>query len=581
MITTPPDTAQLEVSVGQSSSAGKKDENDDCIGVQIPDTRQRLTKGITAIIADGVSAASGGKIAAEMCVQGFFSDYYSTPDTWSVKTSGQRVLNALNQWLYGQGQREGLKVEQGYVSTLSALIIHSNTAHIFHIGDTRIYRFRGGEWEQITRDHSTAISATTSYLNRAMGLNISPKVDYHHLDILQEDLFILTSDGVHEWVSEDVMAAAFAEKNLDSAATSIVTKALTNGSNDNLTCQLIRIDQLPALQEEEMLRVLQQRPFPPLLQRGITLDKLEVTSIIYESSRSQLYAVRDKETNQSMVMKTPSPNFQNDPDYIHRFINEEWIGKRVSHPGLIEVLEPRTTPTMLYYLMEKVEGQTLAQWSKSKNKVIEIHELLDIAEQLVSATRALHRMETLHQDLKLDNIMIRPNGKIIILDYGSCRIASLATNTEEREPLGTLDFGAPEYRYPQGGEIGKHSDQFSIAMILYHLLTQGKSPYGDAWGTATTSRDFSLLHYIPSYKIEPLVPLWFDGALKKALSITPENRYSSMSEFVHDLKHPNSDYIESRFLPLKERDPLRFWQALTTALFLLVILLSLLLLQQS
>ncbi len=568
----PEESAQLKISVGQATTSGVKPINEDCMGVQIPQHRQKITKGIASVIADGVSAASGGKIAAEMCVQAFLADYYSTPDTYAVKTAGQRVLNALNQWLYAQGQREGHKVERGYLSTLSALILHSTTAHIFHIGDTRIYRLRENAWELITRDHSTSVSSSTNYLNRAMGLNLSPKVDYHDLDLEVGDLFVCTSDGVHEWLSDSEFKYYLEEKNLDAAATNIVSKALANGSLDNLTCQIIQVEELPAQQKEEMTRLLEQRPFPPLLKPKTLLDGLEVTAILYESARSQLYAVRDTVTGKSMVMKTPSPNFQDDSDYINGFINEEWIGKRVSHPGLIEVLEPRETPTMLYYLMEKIEGQTLSQWTKARGESIEIQQLIDIAEQLISATRALHRMETLHQDLKLDNIMIQPNGKIMIIDYGSCKIASLADSRSTLQAPGTLEFGAPEYRYPQGGAIGGHSDQFSIAMILYYLFTRGQSPYGEAWKSATSSHDFSLLSYTPSYHHQPLVPVWLDGALKKALSISPESRYASMSEFVHDLKHPNPAFTEAKFLPLKERDPLRFWQSLCAIFFITTLL---------
>ena len=97
----------LSVSEGQSTTAGAKDINDDVIGIRIPDDDELATKGIAAVIADGVSAASAGHDAAETCVQGFLSDYYSTPDTWSVKTSGHKVITALNRWLYGQTQSAG------------------------------------------------------------------------------------------------------------------------------------------------------------------------------------------------------------------------------------------------------------------------------------------------------------------------------------------------------------------------------------------------------------------------------------------------------------------------------------------
>ena len=94
----------LAIDAGQYSSAGLKENNEDACGIRIPDEPLLTTKGIAAVIADGVSSSAGGREASETCVQGFLNDYYSTPESWVVKTSGQRVLGALNRWLHGQGQ---------------------------------------------------------------------------------------------------------------------------------------------------------------------------------------------------------------------------------------------------------------------------------------------------------------------------------------------------------------------------------------------------------------------------------------------------------------------------------------------
>ncbi|MFC5049318.1 protein kinase [Rubritalea spongiae] len=580
MITTLPTEQTLTVSVGQCSRAGVKEQNEDCIGVRIPDTDSLFTKGIAAVIADGVSAASGGKLAAKMCVQSFLSDYYCTPDTWSVKTSGHRILTALNRWLYSQGHSEGLSDEKGYLSTHSSIIFTSNTAHIFHIGDTRIYRIRGGEIEQLTNDHSVQISKDTTYLGRAMGLNLNAKVDFKECSIEVGDLYLLSSDGVHEWLRDKQMLEMVSlHDSLDSAANSIVESALLSGSNDNLSCQLVRIDSLPEAHQEELERYLRERPFPPILYPGMSVDGLEVEMVMFESRRSQVYRVRDSVTKEVFVMKTPSPNFQDDPQYIDRFIAEEWIGRRVDHKNLIKLIEREKKPTFLYYLMEEVKGQTLAEWMDKSKGDVDTLRVVRIVEQIVSGVRALHRKETIHQDLKLDNIMLAEGDRPVVIDYGSCKIESIhgkGQGVEQPTALGTIDFSAPEYRLEIDSSIGVRSDQFSIAMIAYHLLTGGKCPYGDKWTKAQTYQDFSHLEYIPAYKYQPMVPVWIDGALKRALSINANSRYTSMSEFVSDLKEPNPLYVESRHMPLMERNPEKFWQAISTVLFIALILVLLL-----
>ena len=576
MITQSLTEVALKISVGQCSRAGMKQQNEDCTGVHVPDPASLYTKGITAVIADGVSAASGGRVAARMCVQSFISDYYSTPDSWSVKTSGQRVLTALNRWLYSQGHSEGLANEKGYLSTHSSIVLSSNTAHIFHIGDSRIYRLRGGTLEQMTNDHSTQISKNTTYLSRAMGLNLNPKVDFKEFGLEVADTFLMSTDGVHEWLRDEQLTQ-FVEghDSLDEAASAIVDAALAAGSNDNVTCLLVRVDEVPKANHDEIQRFLRERPFPPLLYPGMTMDGLEVEGILFESPRSQLYKVRDSVTGEGFVMKTPSPNYSDDPAYIERFVAEEWIGRRVDHKNLIKLIERPQKATFLYYLMEEVKGQTLAQWMDDHKGDIDTLKVVRVIEQVVSGVRALHRKETIHQDLKLDNIMFADGRRPVVIDYGSCRVESLHgknTGVEQPTALGTIDFSAPEYRLEMESSIGVRSDQFSIAMIAYHLLTGGKCPYGDKWTKAKTYSDFSELIYTPAYKHKPMVPVWVDGALRKALSVHSEFRYTSMSEFVADLKEPNPLYIESKHMPLMERDPLRFWKIVSGILFVIVLL---------
>lgn len=565
---------QLNISVGQCSLAGKKATNDDCLGVRIPAGDTLKIKGAAAIIADGVSAASGGKEAAEMCVQGFLTDYYSTPDAWSVKNSCERVINALNRWLYAQSYSHGLTAEKGYVSTMSSLVIVAHTAYILHIGDSRIYRYRQGSLELLTRDHVSNISNQSKYLNRAMGLNLSPQVDFQELDVELGDIFLFTTDGVHEWLTDQDFTAVISENDdLELAAKIITDQALESGSNDNVSTLVLRVDCLDDASRESLLRSLAERPFPPLLYPGQTIDGLEVEKVLFESARSQLYKVKEVATGEVMVMKTPSHNFSDDPDYIERFIAEEWIGKRVSHQNLLKVYDRETRPSFLYHVMEYVEGKSLQQWLKDHDGTASVKEVVAIIKQVIAGVRSLHRMETIHQDLKLDNILILPDGSIKVIDYGSCRIANRPTvsksNKEDVAP-GTLEFGAPEYRH-LNAPIGYNADQFSIAVIAYKLLSNGESPYEQHWEKANTLRDFQTLKYISLYNHNPHVPHWIDGVIKKALKINPDSRYASMSELSYDLEHPNAKFTETRHLPYIERDPLKFWKTTTALLALLSI----------
>ncbi|WP_339674984.1 bifunctional protein-serine/threonine kinase/phosphatase [uncultured Zhongshania sp.] len=558
----------LKLSIAQHSSAGQKAVNEDSLGIRMPVDDQLTTKGAVAVIADGVSAAEAGKEAAETCVTSFLSDYYSTPDSWSVKRSAQQILNALNRWLYGQGQHY-LQAEKGYVSTLSIAIFKSQTAHLFHVGDSRIYRLRDGFLEQLTRDHAMPVGRGRSYLTRAMGLDINLDVDYRAADVAVNDIFLLTTDGVHDVLSGSRMQALISEcaGDLQTASQLLIDEALAAGSDDNLSCQLLKVDALPLEDAGDVYRKLTALPFPPPLSAGMVVDGLVIEEEIHASPRSQLYKVFDGIANRHYVMKTPSANFNDDPAYIERFILESWIGRRIQSEYVIDVIEPPKTPSYLYYLSDYSPGLTLGQWML-KNPKPATQNMLDIIVPVAKGLQAMHRRETFHQDIKPDNILVGEDGKIKIIDFGSCYVAGLAeiaVPIERDIVLGTAQYSAPEHvlgRRPSG-----RADQFSLAVIVFEMLT-GQQPYQGRLQHCTTTVAFSRVEYVSACRYNPHVPIWLDAALSRALSISPELRYSDVSEFVYDLEHPNTEFMKDEFKPLLTRNPLRTWQGISLFLFL-------------
>src|SRR5215469_9360638 len=203
--------SQLAISTGQYSDKGRKETNQDFHGILIPDAQQLATKGIAVALADGISTSSVAHVASETAVKSFLTDYYCTSESWSVKTSAERVIAATNSWLHAQTKQSRYAYEEkdrGYVCTLSALILKSATAHIFHVGDSRIYRVFGQTLEQLTEDHRVDISAEQHYLSRALGINPRVEIDYQAVQIEPGDIFILATDGVYEHLSPRYVANA-------------------------------------------------------------------------------------------------------------------------------------------------------------------------------------------------------------------------------------------------------------------------------------------------------------------------------------------------------------------------------------
>jgi serine/threonine protein kinase len=131
-----------------------------------------------------------------------------------------------------------------------------------------------------------------------------------------------------------------------------------------------------------------------------------------------------------------------------------------------------------------------------------------------------------------------------------------------------MQYTAPEYLLGEAGT--PRSDLFSLAIITYQMLT-GKLPYGVKVAQATNRTAQNKLNYQPMQHDERQIPLWVDGALKKALHPNPIKRYEEISEFLFDLRHPNKAFINQTRAPLLERDPVVFWKGISLILFIIII----------
>lgn len=160
--------------------------------------------------------------------------------------------------------------------------------------------------------------------------------------------------------------------------------------------------------------------------------------------------------------------------------------------------------------------------------------------------------------------MIDKAGTVKIIDFGSVRVAGVAeTRPLDRaeDILGTAQYTAPEYFLGESGSVA--SDQFSLGVIAYQMLT-GRLPYGAGIARARTGVQMGRLAYVPACVVREDVPVWLDGALRRAVNLDPRKRYEALSEFLHDLRNPNPGYL--RPTPLIERNPHLFWQGLAFVL---------------
>jgi serine/threonine protein phosphatase PrpC len=565
---------QLKITLGQYSQAGRKDSNQDFHGATTPIDYLLESKGIAIAIADGISSSDVSQIASKTAVTGFLADYYCTSDAWSVKHSAQKVLQATNSWLFAQTQNSPHRFnsDKGYVCTFSAIIIKSNNFHVFHSGDSRIYRLANTNLEQLTQDHRRIVSEEVSYLTKALGIHSHLELDYISQPVHQGDIFILATDGIYEYIDNNTLINIISEHehNLDKAAQAIHKQAYDNGSTDNLTIQIAKVIELPAHQVEEIQQQILNLPLPPLFEARMEFDGYKIIRDIYISSRSHVYLAQDLNTKKQVVLKAPSTELRDNKPYLECFLMEDRIARRIHNPYVLSAINSPRKRKYLYNVTEFIEGKSLSQWIIDNPKP-NIDQVRHIINQVVKGLQAFHRQEMIHQDLRPNNIMIDVAGTAKIIDFGATKVGGIldiGCNRDDNEIKGTAQFSAPEYYL--GAEGTTRSDIFSLGVITYHMFT-GKLPYGVHVSKALTPAGQRKLEYRPILEEEYGLPPWVDHAIKKAVNIDPLKRYSEVSEFSYDLNQPSAAFLKRTKPPLMERDPLLFWKSMSLIFFIILV----------
>ena len=569
-------SGELKISIGQYSDKGRKEINQDFHGALIPREPLLSLKGIAVVLADGISSSNVSQIASQSAVKGFLTDYYCTSDTWSVKTSAQRVIVATNSWLHAQTRRSQYSYDKdkGYVCTFSAMVIKAAAAHIFHIGDSRIYRVVDSGLEQLTEDHRVRVSSEQSYLSRALGVHPQIEIDYRMLTLQKGDVFVLATDGVYTHAGARLIAGMIKESadDLDAAAKAIVTGAYRNGSDDNLTVQIVRIDELQQGEARELFGNAIELPLPPLLEARMVFDGYRIVREVHGSSRSHIYLAVDTETDDLVIVKIPSIELRGDPAYLKRFVMEEWVARRIDSAHVLKPCLQSRKRNHLYVVTEYIEGQTLTQWMID-NPRPDLETIRGIVEQIARGLQAFHRMEMLHQDIRPDNIMIDKTGTVKIIDFGSTKVKGVVEtvpSTDHDAILGTVQYTAPEYFVGDGGT--SRSDIFSLGVITYQMLT-GRLPYGAEIAKARTKSQQRKLRYTSALDDSREIPAWIDEVLRKAVHLDPYRRFEELSEFTYNLRSPSKAFLNATPVPLIERNPLLFWKCLTLILAVIVVVL--------
>lgn len=547
----------LQLSFGEATATGPRTENQDAIRVVTPAPALAASKGYLLALADGVSQCADGGLAARATLQALALDYYSTPETWAVAQSLDRLLVAHNRWLQaGSGG-------QPLLTTLSALILRGRRFTLAHVGDCRAYRLHGGQLERLSEDHVWEQPGMQHVLKRALGLDQHLVVDYLEGELREGERYLLVSDGVWSTLGDAGIRSLLRDEHDPAAACrALVTAAHLAGSQDNASAVLVQVDALPDNDLADTLAQLQQWPLPPKLREGQEFEGWQVERLLAESRQSLVYRVRDAQARR-WLLKTLPTSRHDEAQAGAALLLEEWFLRRVAgrHFAEAHALPQRQH---LYYVQREYAGQTLAEHLRLSGP-LGLPEWLDLAPRLLKALGLLHRRNILHRDIKPENLLWCDDGELRLLDFGLAYCPGLSRDEQHALP------GTPSYIAPEafaGAAPDRQQDLYAAGVTLYRLLT-GHYPYGEieAFQHPRFAKPAAPSRYRPD------IPTWLDDCLLRAVAASPGERFETAEEWLLVVEQGERQALNVRPRPLLEREPLKVWRGVALASLLLNLIL--------
>jgi len=559
----------VQASVGFCSKTGPRKANEDfagaVFGAELPEPRQE----VVAAIADGIGGAKGGRIAAETAVRGFLDGFCDLPETMEVLRAGAKILSALNGWINSMGRQDPNLTGLG--CTFTAVVLRGRVAHLLHVGDTRAYRLSGHRMTCLTIDHVRQDGTGRSHtLNRALGVEAEVRLDYAAQPVALHDRFLLCSDGVHGFLTDERIAEILRERSApEDTAGALVSAALQSGSSDNCTALVLDVVAMPMAGSADISAAIMQLPAVPVPHLGETIDGFVLKALISEGRYSRLFAAEDEVEGGIVALKFPKPQLASVDAYRAAFAREAWVGARAHNPWIGRVIElPPGRQTCLYTVMPFYQGELL-ETRLSRSPALGLEEGRNITVKLARGVAALHRAGIVHRDIKPDNVILEGGGSLKLVDLGIVRVPGLENFPSEEIP------GTPAYMAPEmfDGEPGNEAtDIYALGVTMFRAFT-GEFSYGNLNATSPPRRnrpkDFCALR--------PDLPAWVQAALARAIAVDPGKRYHDMTEFAFEMEagpsRPPTEIRRPR--TLYERAPLQVWQGVA-ALLALALLVTLL-----
>jgi hypothetical protein len=260
---------------------------------------------------------------------------------------------------------------------------------------------------------------------------------------------------------------------------------------------------------------------------GIALDgRYELHAVIGEGTFGRVYRGLDRRLARRVAVKVIKPWWAEDPDWVESFEREAQLLASISDPGIVQIFDVGSADEGLYYVAELVEGESLAQ--RLSAGPMAGAEALDIAEQLSRALARAHAQNIVHRDVKPANVLLSPDGRIKVGDFGVARLAAGSSEAAGGTIVGTPRYMAPEQA--RGGSITPATDVYGVGVVLYEMLA-GRPPFD-----GESAVELALRHVNdPPPPLPAGVPRSIARVAERALAKVPAQRYADGGELAEAL----------------------------------------------
>jgi len=257
----------------------------------------------------------------------------------------------------------------------------------------------------------------------------------------------------------------------------------------------------------------------------IVKERYEILEILGEGGMAFVYKARDMQLERFVAIKTLKPNYVNQETFVDRFKREAKTAANLNHPNIVQIFDWGIEDEP-YFVMEYIEGNTLTSII-AKNRTISLSDILFIGAQVSNGLHAAHQKGLVHRDIKPGNIMITPDGKVKVTDFGIVSLQNEESDiTKTGSILGTASYISPEQA--QGKPVSIESDLYSLGTVLYELIT-GKAPFSGDSPISTATKHLTEKPEKPSLFRRDL-PKGVETAILKLLEKATYDRFKSAED---------------------------------------------------